>query len=119
MTPTIAFLRATSFNPYLDAGEYNGYVAVPPEHPLFGENIDNKDVANLRVHGGVTFAGPFKDVNDVDVYLDCEEPPCNWWAFGFDTVHYGDNADKWNLETCTEETRRLQIQLEELFAQSK
>ena len=35
----------------------------------------------------------------------------------FDTCHYGDNPERWNLERCTEETREFQKQLEESFAQ--
>ena len=116
---TIAFLRTTPKNPYFEAGDYNGYVAVPPEHPLFGKGYDKPEVEALDAHGGVTFAGKASDVDDIDIYLDCKEPPCDWWVFGFDTCHYGDNSDKWNLESCTEETRRLQEQLEELFAQSE
>lgn len=116
---TIAFLRATPKNPYFETGEYNGYVAVPPEHPLYGKGYDEPEVENLDVPGGVTFADTADKLPPTSEYLDNKEPPRDWWVFGFDTCHYGDNSDKWNLENCTEETRRLQEQLEELFAQSK
>ena len=116
---TIAFLITTPKFIYAETGEYNGYVAVPPEHPLYGKGYDEPEVANLDVHGGVTFADTADKLPPASVYLDHKEPPRDWWVFGFDTCHYGDNSDKWNLENCTEETRRLQEQLEELFAQSE
>lgn len=116
---TIAFLIATPELPSTETGEYNGYVAVPPGHPLYRKSNFDPEVENLDVHGGVTFAGYEKTLPWVSVYLDHQKPRRNWWVFGFDTCHCGDNSDKWNLENCTEETRRLQEQLEELFAQSK
>ena len=116
---TIAFLIATPELPSTATGQYNGYVAVPPEHPLYRKSNFDPEVENLDVHGGVTFAGYEKTLPWASVYLDHQKPRRNWWVFGFDTCHYGDNSDKWNRENCTEETRRLQEQLEELFAQSK
>ena len=116
---TIAFLITTPIVIFTDTGEYNGYVAVPPEHPLYGKGDSAEEVEALDVHGGVTYTGKIKHLPYPSELLDHKEIPRDWWVFGFDTCHYGDNADKWNLENCTEETRRLQIQLEELFAQSK
>lgn len=116
---TIAFLITTPSLMFIGTGEYNGYVAVPPEHPLYGKGYDESEVEDLDVHGGVTYADYAKQLPTASEYLDPKEPPRDWWVFGFDTCHYGDNSDEWNLETCTEETRRLQKQLEELIAQSK
>lgn len=116
---TIAFLITTPNLMYTEMGEYNGYVAVPPEHPLYGKDEYAEEVEALDVHGGVTFADYAKTLPLVSECLDHKEPPRNWWVFGFDTCHYGDNPERWNLERCTEETRELQKQLEELFAQSE
>lgn len=80
------------------------------------KGYDKPEVEALDAHGGVTFAGKASDVDDIDIYLDCKEPPCDWWVFGFDTCHYGDNSDKWNRKTVASETRKLQAQLENLFA---
>lgn len=116
---TIAFLITTPNLMPMKTGAYNGYVAVPPEHPLYRKGYDKPEVEKLDVHGGVTFAYTADKLPTATEYLDHKVPPRDWWVFGFDTCHYGDNSDKWNLENCTKETRRLQKQLEELFAQSE
>lgn len=117
---TIAFLITTPSLMFMETGEYNGYVAVPPEHPLYGKDYGTEEAEALDVHGGITLACEASELrNDIDIFMDCKEPPRDWWVFGYDTCHYGDNPERWNLNRCTEETRRLQKQLEELFAQSK
>ena len=116
---TIAFLITTPNLMYRETGEYNGYVAVPPEHPLYGKGDIAEEVEALDVHGGVTYTGKIECLPYPSELLDHKEIPRDWWVFGFDTCHYGDNPDEWNLERCTEETRKLQKQLEELFAQSE
>lgn len=104
---------------YRETGEYNGYVAVPPEHPLYGKGDSAEEVEALDVHGGVTYTGKIECLPYPYELLDHKEIPRDWWVFGFDTCHYGDKPDEWNLERCTEETRKLQKQLEELFAHSE
>lgn len=116
---TIAFLITTPNLMYTEIGEYNGYVAVPPEHPLYGRLDGDSEVEALEVHGGVTYAGEIKHLPYPSELLDHKEIPRDWWVFGFDTCHYGDNPERWNLERCTEETRELQKQLEEMFAHSE
>lgn len=105
---TIAFLITTPSLMFMETGEYNGYVAVPPEHPLYEKGYEEPEVEDLDVHGGVTFANTADKLPPVSEYLDHKEPSRDWWVFGFDTCHYGDNSVEWNLENCTEETRRLQ-----------
>ena len=113
---TIAFLITTPSLMFMETGEYNGYVAVPPEHPLYGKGYDEPEVDNLDVHGGVTFADTADKLPPTSEYLDHKEPPRDWWVFGFDTCHHDDNPDKWNCKTVASETRKLQAQLENLFA---
>lgn len=110
---TIAFLITSPIFAYCASGEYNGYVAIPPEHPLYEKSYDTDEVDRLDVHGGVTFSGYVKDLPSIDEYLDHEEPPHDWWVLGFDTCHFLDTPEYWNLDRCTEETRKLQKQLEE------
>lgn len=54
-----------------ELGFFNGYVAVPPEHPWYRRHYDKVDVA---IHGGLTYA----------------ELEPDGWVFGFDTGHGGD-----------------------------
>lgn len=103
----------------LEHGQYNGYVAIPPEHPLYRASYNSAEIEQLRVYGGVTFAGGIEQLYGAMKCLDMRTIPSNWWVFGFDTCHYGDNPVSWDFEAVAQETRRLQQQLEELFAQSK
>lgn len=58
------------------SGSLCGYVGVPESHPLHGKGYDSvAHHMNIRVHGGLTFAGPLKDGS---------------WYFGFDCAHAGD-----------------------------
>lgn len=62
-------------------GHRCGYVAVPPEHKLHGEDYDN---VYVDVHGGLTFAGgtlTYPAAND------------GLWWFGYDCAHLGDARD--------------------------
>jgi len=55
-----------------------GYVAVPPDHPLY--NHEDYMELTLSVHGGITWSAD---------YLPGEHPDGNWY-FGFDCAHSGD-----------------------------
>lgn len=98
----------------ISCGEANGYVAVPPEHPLHGKGYD--DIYGIEVHGGLTFSGRIDfttiPMEDVTFISDTKDVPSDWWIFGFDTMHFGDNKVKWSKERVKEETLRLQEQLE-------
>lgn len=104
----------------LKAGYANGYVAVPPEHPLHGVNYN--DVDNIEVHGGLTFSNSMKEIKDDGWHDDTEcigfdsfdDIPKDYWVFGFDTAHAYDNPTVWNRETCIEETKYLKEQLENI-----
>ncbi len=37
-------------------GTHNGYVAVPPEHPLYGKDMFDDAMEALDVHGGITLS---------------------------------------------------------------
>jgi hypothetical protein len=55
-----------------EIGCWAGYVEVPRGHPWFG--VDYGELPDIRVHGGVTFAGQFAE---------------GWWL-GFDCGHFDD-----------------------------
>ena len=77
----------------MDCGWGNGYVILPPEHPLFG--VDYNDI-DVDVHGCLTY-GAMEDEN---------------WVVGFDTAHFADTLENWPEERVEEETIRLKEQLE-------
>lgn len=95
------------------AGYANGYVAIPPEHPLFGKHYDYPEV---DVHGGLTFSRPSRDILELfdarAIELLDKEIPEGWWVFGFDTFHFGDTPVTRSREWCIEETNRLKAILE-------
>lgn len=73
-----------------DMGNWCGYVAVEPDHPLHGKDYEAPDV---EVHGGLTFAAPCADDRPVETSV-CHTPepgkPADVWWFGFDAGHYLD-----------------------------
>lgn len=99
--------------PNVSCGEANGYVAVPPEHPLYGKGTD--DINDIDVHGGIVCSGYVNEdlVHDQDTEFLSDETniPSGWWVFGFDTMHFGDNRNNWPRERVKEETLKLQEQL--------
>lgn len=116
---TIAFINGTQNKKYINSkyeimrcGEANGYVAIPPEHPLYGKDFD--DILGIDVHGGLTCSVPISKykMEDTEFISDATEVPSDWWLLGFDTMHSGDNKVNWPKERVKEETLKLQKQLE-------
>ena len=58
-------------------GTWNGYVLLPKGHIFHGKEIDDKEIEELSVHGGVTYADSGGGI--------CSED--NDWIIGFDTNH--------------------------------
>jgi hypothetical protein len=96
-------------------GSLCGYVGLPSYHNLYGaEYTDNgwdNPVANLKVHGEVTWSGHFKKILSFI-----------WWI-GFDCAHLGDltpdmrpigDAVYRNLDYVTQEVEFLYEQLKGL-----
>lgn len=92
-----------------EAGYANGYVAVPENHPLYGK--DYYDLDGIHVHGGLTYSGKMVPYTHDFELLDGELPQ-EYWCFGFDTAHWGDNLDDCDREFCINEVTRLQTQIE-------
>ena len=104
---------------FISVGYANGYVAIPPGHPLHGKHYDEANNV-IYIHGGLTFSEPRtrlhnksfnKDVECID-FDNLNEIPSDYWIFGFDTMHYGDGNK--NREWCINETKDLLKQLQEL-----
>lgn len=66
------------------SGNWCGYAAVPPGHPLHGKHFDATDV---DVHGGLTYAN--RCAGHICHVPKPGEPDDVWW-FGFDCAHCGD-----------------------------
>lgn len=115
----------------------NGYVAVPPGHPLWGKTYNDDGFPDIDVHGGVTFTEPCvygarlaASGREVVPLLEGQrcwqvqngelldgDIPDNWWLIGFDTCHADDNADAWTKDRVIEETTELRDQIEALTQQ--
>lgn len=51
-------------------------------------------------------------LDDVEFITDNTEIGDDWWIFGFDTFHYGDNEYDWDKQAVVQETRYLMKQLD-------
>lgn len=97
-------------------GYANGYVAVPEDHPYYGLGYDDIDV---KVHGGVTFACPGNNLPEGWEESELIEGNIgnldDYWVFGFDTLHAGDDLESWPRGAVIEEVLYLKKQLEEVY----
>ena len=107
----------------LHHGYANGYVAVPPSHPLHGMDYCDAD-AHIAVWGGLTFGESMQEMKEglADVFAECvecinfeciDEIPNDYWVFGFDTLHFND-SDAHDRDWCIHETNALMKQLEKV-----
>lgn len=101
-------------------GHLCGYVGVPEGHPAYSiayyDSDWNNPVANLDVHGGVTFSE----------MGDGESLPAGYWWIGFDCAHLGDLCPGFHgsgdgvyrdMTYVTAETERLAVQLAAMAAE--
>jgi hypothetical protein len=95
-------------------GQWCGYAAVPPGHPLHGQDYDVPDV---KVHGGLTYAEACQ--GRICHLPEPGEPDDVWW-FGFDCAHAWDvvpgvwrlpKAEYRTVAYTRRETERLAEQL--------
>ena len=98
-------LKALSTSLFPDGGDFNGYIAVTPDHPFYGKDYDEVndmlDKKGFYVHGGLTLA---------DGRTFCPELPTDqlqYWILGFDTRHAYDTAAYWTEERTWEEADKL------------
>ena len=74
------------------AGCWNGYVGLPPEHPLYETHY--RELEDVEVHGGLTYSDHSQEGPDeftIGHVPDPGEPSELWW-FGFDCHHHLDYA---------------------------
>jgi hypothetical protein len=101
-------------NPFYTCGYANGYVAVPPHHPLWGMHYDQVNEL-VSVHGGLTYSGAYNErlVSNA-ILLSEDEVPADSWIFGFDTMHFQDNLLNCNEQFCKDETINLVEQFKKI-----
>lgn len=89
----------------LNGGNFNGYIAVTPEHPFYGKHYDEVnqmlDSKDFSVHGGLTLSSDSSFCPD----LPTDSP--QYWILGFDTRHIDDTSEYWTEERTWEETDKL------------
>lgn len=97
-----------------ECGYADGYVAVPPHHPLWGMHYDRVNEI-VSVHGGLTYSRAYNEklVSDA-ILLSEDEVPVDSWIFGFDTIHYGDNLENCSEAFCKAETIKLVEQFKKI-----
>lgn len=133
----VAFIASTSFlderigmpDLCFDHGTHNGYVVVPPENKYYGKGMN--ELNDIAVHGGITFSEPVTYPDKLNgreirekyigkrncIFKDAEfitnntEVGDDWWIFGFDTAHLGDNKYNWDRQAVIEETLSMMEQL--------
>lgn len=95
-------------------GEANGYVAIPPQHPLHGchyYELENEN-GHFAIHNGITYSSLASDTQSVTAYAENDViVPDNYWVFGFHTQSRYDN-EGWAVERVMQECEKLKIQLE-------
>ena len=97
-----------------ECGYANGYVAVPPHHPLWGMDYDRVNEL-VSVHGGLTYSGAYNErlVSNA-ILLSEDEVPADSWIFGFDTMHFDDNLENCSEAFCKAETINLVEQFKKI-----
>lgn len=98
-------LKTLSTSLFLDGGDFNGYIAVTPDHPFYGKGYDEVnnmlDKKSFYVHGGLTLA------EDSSFCPDLPTDQLQYWILGFDTRHADDTAAYWTEERTWEEADKL------------
>lgn len=107
-------------------GGVNGYVVVPPEHPLCGKGYSESMPVELRRPledepiGGRGIMSVFtmdldnpriSDFFDVHGSITFADEIDGEWCYGFDTLHLDDTPENWNEERTSDECERFAEQL--------
>lgn len=102
----------------VSCGYANGYVAIPPCHPLYGVSYHEASKI-VVVHYGLTFSALAEELQNEEWYnyTECigfdsfDEIPKDYWIFGFDTIHNTDGSHQ-DREWCIAQTKDLMKQLD-------
>ena len=111
----VAFIRSNEWfkSTMVEHGTHNGYIDVHggitfSEPAISGEeSIGSKRKINPRYVGK---RNPILD--NAEFITDNTEIGNDWWIFGFDTFHYGDDKYNWDKQAVIQETMNLMEQIE-------
>ena len=130
----VAFIRSNEWfkSTMVEHGTHNGYVAVPSMNKYHG--MSYLDINDIDVHGGIAFSEPAisgeesigskRKINpryvgkrnpildNAEFITDNTEIGNDWWIFGFDTFHYGDDKYNRDKQAVIQETMNLMEQIE-------
>jgi len=90
----------------------NGYVGVPRGHALFEHDYNSEelyrvfDEDGVYPHGGFTFADHYNPSTG--------KVEDDYWYFGFDTAHLGDNNITWDKAAVIRHTEELRTVFDNL-----
>jgi hypothetical protein len=110
-------LKSLDYKFKIEVGWGNGYVAIPNYNLFYGHNyyepitINNKTIlpeGHLEVHGGITFSEKLRP----EIYQDYDHTK-DYWVFGFDTAHHGDNETNCPKEYVKRQAYYLKEQLDD------
>lgn len=97
-------LKSQASGLFPDGGNFNGYIAVLPDHPFYGKGYDEVnemlDKKDFYVHGGLTLAENSSFCPNLPI-------ESKYWILGFDTRHAGDTSTYWTEERTWEEANKL------------
>lgn len=113
----IAFLKETPefVKKYRDGGQFNGYLLIPNEY---------SDLELPEPHGGITLAEDqeqdIKDfINGSNTFWESkniEHPDYSkYFCVGFDTLHYVDRWEDWDMTAVWNETLKWKKAVRELI----
>lgn len=87
----------------------NGYVAIPKDHPAFGKDYNDEIFDSVYIHGGLTYSEEYSEkYNPIETE--------GMWIIGFDTLHLGDDMNRWPTEeSVMNEANNLKAQIEAIL----
>lgn len=91
---------------FTNMGHRCGYVAINPDHPVYGADEVRQDSFELEVHGGITFQG---NHHLKDIFL---KTPCLDEWLGFDAAHWYDFPCIETVEKYWGKSKKTEMQKE-------
>jgi len=76
------------------AGNLCGYVGLPPGHPAYGGDWEHPLLADVNVHGGVTFGSRCQENGGHICHVARPGEPEDVWWVGFDCAHCDDRCPR-------------------------